>query len=213
MSCFGVKGTVHDIKVENNICIIYAEDIEQAIMEYLVDRKVLTKKQASDLAMRFNDGNLMVTTKCLKIEAYLPGTNYVKLPDSVKRVLKLRKTALPRTIAHYQRMIAWAKEKEKEGRTVPNSDTMEEELGESWEGDYCPLCDAYFEYNADGVYVSESGCKACPLFLAHGHCRINEWYQLCRATTWTAWIEHATTLLNKFIALNKQTGEGDGYIK
>lgn len=59
--------TVYDVKVVNGSLVIFAEDVEEAVIQYLVRAGLGTYDQLALARMRYLEGNDYVTTKCLNI--------------------------------------------------------------------------------------------------------------------------------------------------
>lgn len=92
------------------------------------------------------------------------------------------------TLAHYDRMIAWAERQDpyEEAR----SRTMQAELGESWYGFDCPLCNSTrTEKNGS------SRCRLCPVGTydqgKYAGCGDTPWLYMEKARTWKGWLRHA----------------------
>lgn len=86
---------------------------------------------------------------------------------------KLQKDA----IAHYNRMIKWAKTQSQ--NSTPLSHVMNMEIKEGWGGADCSYCRAYLE-----------NCDDCSLSKSYRCC--NElWYKMDVAKTWSEWIKYA----------------------
>lgn len=84
------------------------------------------------------------------------------------------------TLAHYHRMIEWAKEQDPSGNAY--SEFMYQELGESWLAHSCPLCKLH-QYKCESciVYYSTKmyGCRGTP------------WNSLDTCIQWGDWIDAA----------------------
>lgn len=81
------------------------------------------------------------------------------------------------TLAHYDRMIAWA---EKQPKTeTPSVYFMESEIGEFWFGVDCPMCQA-----------NSQDCKKCPIGLTTGriYCGGTPWPEMSLSETWSEWL-------------------------
>ena len=89
---------------------------------------------------------------------------------------KLQKDA----IAHYNRMIKWAKTQSQD--ISPHPIAMKFEIGEMWGSDDCSYCMTY-------------RCDDCPLSKFTGPeffgCCNKLWRKMDTASTWSEWIEYA----------------------
>lgn len=82
-----------------------------------------------------------------------------------------------KAIAHYDRMIAWAKTRPEKG--IKAFMQMRLTIGEEWGGGYCPYCNTY--------HISLGNCGACPLG-DDDNCCGGLWWKLNAAETWGEWI-------------------------
>jgi len=92
-----------------------------------------------------------------------------------KRLMVVKRQAL----AHYDRMIAWAKTQHP--NSYPSKERMDRKIGEHWQGRFCAYC-CY--YNTD--------CRSCPLSPSpFGGCCGALWHLLNAASNWKLWIKAA----------------------
>lgn len=84
------------------------------------------------------------------------------------------------TLAHYDRMIAWAEKQDHDG--ICDIYDMRDSIHESWLGNDCPLCE-----HAKGT------CDNCVIFKkTHKlHCNGTPWKLMNYANTWGTWITSA----------------------
>ena len=105
------------------------------------------------------------------------------------------KKAIKKSIKHWKRMIKWVKRKYKM-TDEPNINMMLMELGESWLGDFCPLCETF---NV-GVH-----CKNCPLAKKYGDCgnsmSKNNYKNVYKAKTWGEWLKESEIMLEQLRSL------------
>ena len=107
--------------------------------------------------------------------------------------------ALADTRAHWHLMIDWARKQPPDAE--PDADKMEAHLGESWYGDYCPLCQLTLKH--------ANSCKPCPLYRIAGvPCddlnHPSKWVYLSDCATWRGWLLYANQMIAVLnnIALN-----------
>ena len=94
------------------------------------------------------------------------------------------------SIAHYNRMIAWA---ETQPQTDPPSIMkMYRAINEHWKGDSCPMC----------IAIS-SDCNKCPIAKTAQTigCRNTPWHTMNASQTWKDWLFHARRELEFITAL------------
>jgi len=92
----------------------------------------------------------------------------------------MSKSIKQKAIEHYDRMIAWAEKQRVNG--FPLLTIMFDEIGEHWDGEYCPYCLTY------------KSCSCCNLDIiskATFHCCNGLWSKMYRAKTWKTWIKYA----------------------
>jgi hypothetical protein len=106
-----------------------------------------------------------------------------KLP-SKRTIAKIQREA----IAHYERMIAWAKTQI--GSDISSRVKMGEELNEVWNSEDCPYCKTFAFLRIKGKKDSHA-CGWCPLYT----CCETEWQMLIQTKTWKEWIEQAEKVL------------------
>lgn len=103
-----------------------------------------------------------------------------------------RKQAIEESIKHWERMIEWAEKQPKQDKV--SFLRMEDELDESWSGDFCALCKGY--------------CATCPLRKKYGYCNIknpkNAWGKVYSSKTWSEWLKHAKVMLRQLKSLRKE---------
>jgi len=106
---------------------------------------------------------------------------------------KSERNTILETIAHWDRMIDWAKKREK--RWMVSRGDMCYDVGENWRGEHCPLC---VKYKADYV------CGKCPLLEKYGRCgygRKNLWLKVHLSETWGTWVKNAEKFREQIASL------------
>lgn len=106
-----------------------------------------------------------------------------------------RKSVKQKAIEHYERMIEWVKKRPK--RNIPDSFSMELDIGESWYGEYCSYCEKYYDYECEDEDEYE-GCPKCPLSNSGKRgftCCDGLWKKMDEAKTWGTWIKYAEKTL------------------
>lgn len=107
--------------------------------------------------------------------------------------------ALKETIAHWERMIAWARARTNYYITsIPPLCEFEmfEAIKESWYSDSCPLCALFY-------YVQNDVCsEKCPIFQAYGECGEEEatdnlWLNVEDSESWYEWVINAKKFLEQ----------------
>ena len=102
-------------------------------------------------------------------------------------------------IAHYKRMIKWAKTQPQRGEW-PEYDVMSDNIHEDWYALHCSYC-AKFMSHEDDVY---NPCYLCPLSLFKEKsfpidegkiCCNGLWAKINEAKTWSTWIKRAEKVL------------------
>jgi hypothetical protein len=95
------------------------------------------------------------------------------------------KTAIKKSIEHWERMVTWAKTQPKRARV--DYETMYECISEDWFSTCCPLCQ-----------LCESNCRDCPLFLdgqgcggCYGDSDYRPWNSVNESKTWGTWVKRA----------------------
>lgn len=95
-------------------------------------------------------------------------------------------------------MIRWAREQDPDG--YPHYSCMEEEIGESWFSDDCPLCRRF-------LHEANATCRNCPLRIIFGCCSdpsaLNAWSEIRQSLTWSEWLEAAEVMLAQLKAVLK----------
>lgn len=81
-------------------------------------------------------------------------------------------------IAHYDRMIEWAKKQPQ--RKIPDDCDMLCEIGENWFSNGCTYCLKYFD----------GSCDTCALQAKRGCCN-GLWESMNRSETWGTWVKRA----------------------
>lgn len=89
-----------------------------------------------------------------------------------------------KVVAHWERMIKWAKEQPK-GEDV-NSNKMFEAIKETRAGIYCVFCRKYHS----------SKCKLCPIEIELGGCFDIGYNEVGDSHTWGSWVRNAEIFLN-----------------
>jgi len=102
--------------------------------------------------------------------------------------------AIKDSIAHWERMIAWAKKQPK--KDAPSGEVMETAIGEHWGNKYCALCKEYL-----GIGT----CRDCPLAKKYGECGSysynNAWYFVAGSRMWGEWLKNAERMLEQLRSL------------
>ncbi len=97
-------------------------------------------------------------------------------------------TLKQKVLAHYDRMIEWAKTQEPFSPAY--SGFMHDDLKEDWYGGSCPLCSLFYydEVKNDGDF-----CKDCPVSKKTGKadCAGSPHYKMNRVANWEEWIAAA----------------------
>lgn len=99
--------------------------------------------------------------------------------------------AIRETIPHWERMKKWAEEQDPGERI--SSSIMQSELGECWEGRYCPLCISHWE-----------SCEECPLEIAGFGCNLGEcspWRKVNSSKNWGKFVKNADNMIAALKAL------------
>jgi hypothetical protein len=113
---------------------------------------------------------------------------------------EITKEELKQSLRHYWRMRKWAKKQD--GRTKINQLDIEEDIGESWDGEFCILCKTY------GVFCASYGvfCDCCPLYLNDHDCNEikSPWIKLNASKTWGQWIKAATEMARVIMKLPRE---------
>jgi hypothetical protein len=104
-----------------------------------------------------------------------------------KPSLRTLKSIQKKTLAHYDRMIEWAKIQHPSGLVKIRH--MKNDLGESWGGDYCEYCNKFYIYIE--MDASET-CSFCPLANSQKYCCNELWQKMSLSHTWKTWINYAT---------------------
>ena len=103
-----------------------------------------------------------------------------------------KKEAISRTIAHWEKMIKWAKKQPEHYLTSIGA--IHNGINQTWYGDYCPLCDKYYKGSK-----TKLTCKKCPLKIKYGKCgrsKIrNKWHNVSFSYNWKDWVENAEVFL------------------
>lgn len=107
--------------------------------------------------------------------------------------------AISKTVQHWTRMYYWAKGQPKSRRT--DEEEMENAIGESWFGQYCPLCTEY--------YAKKKGlpdlCSPCLLAIKYGKCSMNVgenlWGTVHGARFWGVWAVRAAAFIEQLRSL------------
>ncbi len=101
----------------------------------------------------------------------------------------MRKDLIKRkTIAHYNKMIKWAKKQNPEEST--SKELMYVEIKQNWTGLSCFYCSAYYGIN-------DKCFGRCPLSTNEDdYCCDHLWETMDRSRTWREWIENAKKVLD-----------------
>lgn len=91
---------------------------------------------------------------------------------------------LDESIAHWDRMIRWARTQPQDGKVY--DEYMFDEIKERWNADYCSLCLEYYD-----------SCEGCPLREAGNYCEddCSAWRAVCCSAKWDKWVEKAEEML------------------
>ena len=95
-----------------------------------------------------------------------------------------------KTLAHYHRMIEWAKKQDPQDYVDPR--LMHKSIGESFYGADCPLC------NKHSYCV---GCIVSNHTSQHG-CRFTPWEDMSTSINWEKWIDSALKEIEFLKSLN-----------
>jgi len=102
---------------------------------------------------------------------------------------KVAVEATAQSVEHWERMIGWAREQDPDG--YPDHTRMEQEIGEDWFSESCPLCQHFLH--------SDYLCDGCPLQAVFGYCSdlsaLNAWQDVRYSRTWGEWLEAAEVML------------------
>jgi len=96
-----------------------------------------------------------------------------------------------KAIAHYEKMIKWAKLQN--GNAITDHFFMFETLGEFWQGHFCSYCQEYLKGDLFCSY-----CSICPLTknnLNTKYCCYGLWHKMNHSKTWKEWIKYAEKIL------------------
>lgn len=106
-----------------------------------------------------------------------------------------KKQAINNSIAHWKRMIKWARKQPVNRK--PDIINMFKAIGEIWHDDDCALCQKY--------YHEFKGCDDCPLNKAFGECSSsknnNLWFTVIKSKSWGIWIVNAEAFLKQLESL------------
>jgi len=104
-----------------------------------------------------------------------------------------KKQAIKKAIAHWERMIRWAKKQNK--KEFPSLFSMSNDIKEAWKGKDCELC-KQFQNKADG-------CSNCPLYKKYNNCNTvhNLWFAVSFSRTWKEWVKNAKKFLKQIESL------------
>jgi len=101
------------------------------------------------------------------------------------KLTKKEQTAVLKTIAHWTRMIQWAKKQPETGRV--SRWRMERKIKESWYADDCDLC-----------ALADSCCRHCILWRIPGdkNCATygSPWRTVAAQLTWGPWVRAAMVM-------------------
>jgi hypothetical protein len=114
----------------------------------------------------------------------------------------LKKWAIKKSIAHWERMISWMENKYNSGSTttILTSVLMLDEIGETWYGEFCALCQTFL-------------CRDCPLKKAREACIESPntlWVRVANAPNIKMWIANAKELLAVLKSLLKNLQKWKG---
>lgn len=105
-----------------------------------------------------------------------------------------------RTLAHYDRMILWAKKQNPDENI--NHIKMLEDLKENWYCDYCPLCNEV------------STCGQCPVYKSNEKffdCFGTPWVKMSNSQTWKEWLVYANEERDFLNSLDFEDRYKDGH--
>lgn len=98
-------------------------------------------------------------------------------------------TLKEKSLAHYDRMIAWAEKQQKRG-LVSGLD-MEDAIGEEWSADYCPYClsrkSMCFGCRLNPIQVAIITDETPSAYL----CCSGLWYRMFESSTCGTWVKRA----------------------
>jgi hypothetical protein len=100
------------------------------------------------------------------------------------------RAAVVASIAHWNRMIAYAQKQKPRGTAMWES--MNRALHEDWFSDDCPLCTLFYS----------GSCADCPI-TPNCNRESSLWNRVIMARTWATWLERAVTMRNYLATLVK----------
>ena len=113
----------------------------------------------------------------------------------IKRINNAQiKQAIKDSIAHWERMIAYAQRQR--ASVCPSPREMLAALGEMWSSNDCPLCKLFSD-----------GCRHCPLCDRYLYTCCTEWTDVAHADTWGEWVEAAHELLKLLKKIREKEGK------
>jgi hypothetical protein len=91
------------------------------------------------------------------------------------------KEAIKETIKHWERMIRWAKERDKSETVNPHNMVLE--LKEWWNGEHCPLCEKFGKRSCGKC----PPCRTCGVCSGQIYIGTNLWGKVNSSLTWGEW--------------------------
>jgi hypothetical protein len=97
-------------------------------------------------------------------------------------------TLKQKALAHYDRMIEWAEKQPKRVRVDEFS--MFSDIGEGWDSDNCPYCDAH-NAMCFGCEMNPLKTKATTKIYGSMFCCGALWSEMNESSTWGTWVKRA----------------------
>ena len=105
---------------------------------------------------------------------------------------KIQNNLLLVTYNHYYRMVMFVIEQDQ--TIMCNEASMLEQIGESWDGEYCPLC-LYARRLTKSRYALCGECFITTRTTKCGYGTDNLWSRLCHSKTWGQWTIAASQIM------------------
>jgi hypothetical protein len=117
------------------------------------------------------------------------------------------------TIPHWERMIEAVRNSLKDPKhalagKIPSPKAMFLAIGETWFGEYCPLCEYDKEQARLDPEFFPGVCQHCPLYKYLGTaCGVpgTPWMKVNNSQTWEEWLNNAYEMLNRLQELKIRT--------
>ncbi len=121
----------------------------------------------------------------------------IKIEELISQVLKV-------TWNHYEKMIQWV-EKTQDLKDKPKHVDMFRGIQETWDGEFCPCCDAFHEA------TDNAECEECPLRNYKKpfprYCCNGLWDKMNHANTWKKWLKYAKKIQRFIEKRDKKLGK------